>query len=100
MDCLRALSASWRIELDSFQAQTPRGAIGFANVVATLDPSASWRLVFACHYDSKYFPHDRRGRTFLGATDSAVPCAILLELVTALDKELLKLKEQVRGRET
>ncbi|CAM4619431.1 unnamed protein product [Lepidochelys kempii] len=37
---------------------------------------------------------ERQGRTFLGATDSAVPCAILLELATALDVELLKAKEQ------
>ncbi|CAM5173039.1 unnamed protein product [Eretmochelys imbricata] len=40
---------------------------------------------------------ERQGRTFLCATDSAVPCAILLELVTALDMELLKAKEQVRA---
>lgn len=73
--------------------------VSFASVVATLDPTAPWRLVLACHYDSKYFPHDKQGRAFLGATDSAVPCSILLELVTALDKLLLKSKEQVRGAE-
>ncbi|CAM5122881.1 unnamed protein product, partial [Natator depressus] len=36
---------------------------------------------------------ERQGRTFLGATNSAVPCAILLELATALDAKLLKAKE-------
>ncbi|XP_054855277.1 glutaminyl-peptide cyclotransferase-like protein isoform X1 [Eublepharis macularius] len=91
---LRGLAASWHIELDSFEDRTPRGMVSFANVVATLDPAAPRRLVLACHYDSKYFPHDGRGRAFLGATDSAVPCSILLELVTALDQELLRSKEQ------
>nr|XP_003230733.2 PREDICTED: glutaminyl-peptide cyclotransferase-like protein [Anolis carolinensis] len=91
---LQRLPASWHIELDSFQQRTPRGAVSFANVVATLDPSAPSRLALACHYDSKYFPPDEKGRVFLGATDSAVPCSILLELATALDKELLKSKKQ------
>lgn len=93
-DSFGSLAASWHIELDSFKEKTPRGMVSFASVVATLDPTAPWRLVLACHYDSKYFPHDKQGRAFLGATDSAVPCSILLELVTALDKLLLKSKEQ------
>ncbi|KAH0631545.1 hypothetical protein JD844_005918 [Phrynosoma platyrhinos] len=93
-DTLQRLEASWHVELDSFKEWTPRGAVSFANVVATLDPLASSRLVFACHYDSKYFQSDERGRAFLGATDSAVPCSILLELATALDEELLKAKKQ------
>ncbi|XP_077174600.1 glutaminyl-peptide cyclotransferase-like protein isoform X2 [Paroedura picta] len=91
---LKGLGASWHVELDSFEDRTPRGTVHFANIVATLDPAAARRLVLACHYDSKYFPHDGRGRSFLGATDSAVPCAILLELATALDRELLQSKEQ------
>ncbi|XP_062995770.1 glutaminyl-peptide cyclotransferase-like protein [Elgaria multicarinata webbii] len=91
---LKMLAASWHVELDSFEDRTPRGTVGFANVVATLDPAATWRLVLACHYDSKYFPHDRHGQAFVGASDSAVPCSVLLELVTALDVELLKAKEQ------
>ncbi|XP_013908122.1 PREDICTED: glutaminyl-peptide cyclotransferase-like protein [Thamnophis sirtalis] len=91
---LKALKASWQVELDAFEDRTPHGTVSFANVVATLDTAATWRLVFACHYDSKYFPRDRHGRVFVGATDSAVPCAILLELVTALDNRLLKAKDQ------
>ncbi|XP_060113502.1 glutaminyl-peptide cyclotransferase-like protein [Heteronotia binoei] len=91
---LKGLGASWHVELDAFEDRTPHGTVNFANVVATLDPAASRRLVLACHYDSKYFPHDGRGRAFLGATDSAVPCSMLLELVTTLDQELLRSKEQ------
>ena len=33
----------------------------------------------------------------MGATDSAVPCALLLELAQALDRELSRAKEQVRN---
>ncbi|XP_064408605.1 glutaminyl-peptide cyclotransferase isoform X2 [Latimeria chalumnae] len=92
---LGALSAGWRVDLDTFEDRTPRGTITFTNILATLDPKARRCLVLACHYDSKYFPRDSSGRVFVGATDSAVPCAMMLELVRALDKELLKLKEQL-----
>ncbi|CAM5173208.1 unnamed protein product [Eretmochelys imbricata] len=36
----------------------------------------------------------KTGPHLLGATDSAVPCAMLLELATPLDAKLLKAKEQ------
>ena len=60
----------------------------FTNIIATLNPSAKRRLVLACHYDSKYYPPQWHGREFQGATDSAVPCAMMLELARALDQEL------------
>lgn len=53
---------------------TPYGNINFANIIASSDPNACRQLVLACHYDSKMM------NGFLGATDSAVPCAMLLEL--------------------
>lgn len=69
-------------------SQTPYGALPFTNIIATLNPSAKRRLVLACHYDSKYYPPQFHGREFQGATDSAVPCAMMLELARALDEEL------------
>ncbi|KAJ1106525.1 hypothetical protein NDU88_003926, partial [Pleurodeles waltl] len=90
---LGALDAGWTVDLDSFHSLTPRGSLPFTNIIATLDPMAQRRLVIACHYDSKYFPHDQFGRSFVGAVDSAVPCSIMLEVVSALDKELLSLKK-------
>uniref|UniRef100_A0A2K6CL98 glutaminyl-peptide cyclotransferase n=1 Tax=Macaca nemestrina TaxID=9545 RepID=A0A2K6CL98_MACNE len=93
---LRSLTAGWHVELDPFTASTPLGPVDFGNVVATLDPGAARHLTLACHYDSKLFPP---GSTpFVGATDSAVPCALLLELAQALDLELSRAKEQVRSR--
>ncbi|KAJ8280767.1 hypothetical protein GJAV_G00058750 [Gymnothorax javanicus] len=93
---LGSLSAGWSVELDSFPSPTPRGQVMFSNVLAVLDPIAPRRLVLACHYDSKSLPPppDNPQRVFLGASDSAVPCAMILELVTALDAQLKALKHQ------
>ncbi|XP_020835466.1 glutaminyl-peptide cyclotransferase-like protein isoform X1 [Phascolarctos cinereus] len=91
-DELRALGAGWQVEVDAFSAPTPLGPVAFANVVATLSPEAPYRLTLACHLDSKLFPPG--APPFLGATDSAVPCALLLELVRALDPQLGRFKDR------
>ncbi|XP_070578532.1 glutaminyl-peptide cyclotransferase-like isoform X2 [Ptychodera flava] len=90
----------WTIELDTFHETVRTNAkVEFVNIVATLNPNAKRRLVLACHYDSKYFPPDPRGRVFLGATDSAVPCAMMLDLIYQLDPLLKKVKDkQIRQR--
>uniref|UniRef100_A0A8D0EW63 Glutaminyl-peptide cyclotransferase n=1 Tax=Strix occidentalis caurina TaxID=311401 RepID=A0A8D0EW63_STROC len=95
--CLGALGAAWHLELDAFEAVTPRGPVTFTNVVATVAPATPRRLVLACHYDTKVLPPGPGQRFFLGATDSAVPCAILLELAAALDQPLRRAKD--RGTE-
>lgn len=85
---LGSLGAGWEVTEDTFVSQTPYGPLPFTNLIATLNPSAKRRLVLACHYDSKYYPPQWHGREFQGATDSAVPCAMMLELARALDEEL------------
>lgn len=85
---LGSLGAGWEVTLDRFRSMTPYGELPFTNIIATLNPSAKRRLVLACHHDSKYYPPQWHGREFHGATDSAVPCAMMLELVRALDEEL------------
>ena len=82
----------FHIELDTFDDQTPIGKVEFTNIVATLDPTATRRLVLACHYDSKMI------NGFIGATDSAVPCAILLDLAINLQNKLNELKQNVKIR--
>ncbi|KAK3549300.1 hypothetical protein QTP70_034508 [Hemibagrus guttatus] len=93
---LRSLSAGWTVEEDSFQSSTPKGPVTFSNVLAVLDPFAPRRLLLACHHDSKILPQDPKDpqRVFVGASDSAVPCAMLLELASALDTQLRSLKQQ------
>lgn len=72
-----------------FSANTPLGSKEFRNLVVTLNPNACKRLVFACHYDSKYF----KSGDFVGATDSAVPCSMMMTIATDLD-HVLKTRQQ------
>ncbi|XP_023180150.1 glutaminyl-peptide cyclotransferase isoform X2 [Drosophila hydei] len=76
----------WHVELDNFHDTAPiLGNLHFSNIIATLNPQAERFLVLACHYDSKYMPGDKE---FVGATDSAVPCAMLLNLAKVLQEKL------------
>jgi len=83
----------WEVEKDMFEADTPYGKKEFTNYMFTKNPKAERRIVFAAHYDSKYIPNE----VFIGATDSAVPCAILMDIAESLnyafekrDKRILK----------
>ncbi|CAI8006090.1 Glutaminyl-peptide cyclotransferase [Geodia barretti] len=76
----------WNITQHSFEQDTPYADIPrtrFTNIIATLDPEVDKRLVLAAHYDSKRTP-----RGFLGATDSALPVALLLDMALTLDEKL------------
>lgn len=68
------------VQLDEFQNRTPYGELQFTNIVGRLNPDADKFLTLACHYDSKYFAEFE----FVAATDSAVPCAIMLSVVRTL----------------
>ena len=74
----------WTIERDAFEAQTPLGTKHFTNLIFTHNPRALRKLVLAAHYDSKVFD----GFEFVGATDSSVPCAILLDIAQTLNPYL------------
>ncbi|XP_074844641.1 glutaminyl-peptide cyclotransferase isoform X1 [Carettochelys insculpta] len=95
---IQRLQAGWVVEEDTFQAYTPFGYRTFSNIISTLNPSAKRHLVLACHYDSKYTSPQWDGRVFVGATDSAVPCAMLLELARALDSQLQSMKSSSASR--
>lgn len=79
----------WSTELDSFTDATPDGPIDFHNVIATLDPDAPRRLVIACHYDTI-----TKRNNYVGATDSAVPCAQMINLAYALRRDLNEDKQK------
>jgi len=82
----------WDVKETSFIDKTPHGKKTFTNVIATLDPNAPRRLVIACHYDSLLSP-----KGFLGATDSAVPCAMMLNMAKTMKLELENLKNYGNG---
>lgn len=91
--------AGWKTELDTFEDQTPFGVKRFSNIISTYEIGKNFaysqseeqrhrtsvlnkRVIMACHYDSKYFSQFK----FDGAIDSAVPCAMLLDLADFLSK--------------
>ncbi|XP_035910732.1 glutaminyl-peptide cyclotransferase [Anopheles stephensi] len=79
----------YSVDLDEFEETVPiLGKLRFANIVASLNPNAERNVVLACHYDSKYFP----GQKFIGATDSSVPCAMLLTIAATLEPHLRSVK--------
>ncbi|XP_054722339.1 glutaminyl-peptide cyclotransferase-like [Uloborus diversus] len=80
----------WTVEEDSFTDRTPYGKKPFSNIVATLNPHACRFLTVACHYDSLH----NREFTFLGAIDSAVPCAMMINMARVLDTALKEQKNK------
>ncbi|KAI0474839.1 glutaminyl-peptide cyclotransferase [Xylaria cf. heliscus] len=84
----------WHLEWHNSTARTPATGtadIPFTNLVFTRDPP--WtegkgdvgRLALVAHYDSLYKPEG-----FVGATDSAAPCAILMQVARGIDAALSK----------
>ncbi|XP_011310768.1 glutaminyl-peptide cyclotransferase [Fopius arisanus] len=79
----------WSTEVDEFKATTPNlGRLPFRNIIAKLNGGAQRYLTLACHYDSKY----TREGDFVGATDSAVPCAQMMNLAAVMKTYLEPLK--------
>ncbi|KAK7104862.1 glutaminyl-peptide cyclotransferase-like [Littorina saxatilis] len=85
----RMKNLGWTVEEDSFEEDTPFGRKKFVNIIATRNPERSQRTIVACHFDSKDF-RTKENKKFLAATDSAVPCAIMLETAKQLDCLLTK----------
>ncbi|KAK6527244.1 hypothetical protein TWF281_010432 [Arthrobotrys megalospora] len=84
----------WTLHYDNFSQPTvlSKDPVPFSNFWATLDPP--WkkkdnqageiaRLVLVAHYDSKIEPAG-----FIGATDSAAPCAMIMHVAKAIDKAM------------
>ncbi|ORX97263.1 hypothetical protein K493DRAFT_180857, partial [Basidiobolus meristosporus CBS 931.73] len=85
----------WNVEEDRFNDTTPLGIKSFNNIIASKTPQASRKLILAAHFDSKFL--GKGG--FIGAIDSAVSCAILLDVALALDKLLLNSNKRDVGLE-
>lgn len=77
----------WYVELDEFIGETPLGKKPFTNIVAILDRNATKYVSLVAHYDTKAIP-SRRGKQFVGATDSAVSCAMLLRFAQLFNESL------------
>ncbi|KAN0066075.1 hypothetical protein ACQY0O_000168 [Thecaphora frezii] len=88
----------WQIDTPTFVAKTPEGPKKMTNIVLTKNPAAPRKLVLAAHYDSKFFPQASGMSGFVGATDSAAPCAILVEVAAALDDALDRRERRIHNQ--
>lgn len=103
VDFFKTSLPKWTISLQNSTSKTPATGdedIPFVNIIASRDPP--WaspgevgRLTLVAHYDSKLTPSG-----FIGATDSAAPCAMLMHAARSVDGALTKkwaMKEDERG---
>jgi hypothetical protein len=75
---------TWDLFEDTFDADTPYGSKTFTNLIFTHDPTAPRKFILAAHTDSKFFP-TAPDNGFVGATDSAVPCGLMLDVASTLN---------------
>jgi hypothetical protein len=83
----------WTIEFQNSTSKTPVTGdkqVPFANIIITRDPP--WtkpgdvgRLTLVAHYDSKLTPAG-----FIGAIDSAAPCAMIMHAARSVDEALTR----------
>lgn len=81
----------WNISYQNSTSTTPTShgkQIPFVNIIATRDPpwaseGSVGRLALVAHYDSKLTP-----KGFVGATDSAAPCAMIMHAARSIDRAL------------
>ena len=93
VDFFKTKLPEWRLEFHNSTSTTPTSKgkeVPFKNLIATRDPPGSQigevgRLALVAHYDSKLTPEG-----FIGATDSAAPCAMLLHAARSIDAALTK----------
>ncbi|KAF1841539.1 uncharacterized protein K460DRAFT_419586 [Cucurbitaria berberidis CBS 394.84] len=93
VDFFKSQLPEWRIEMHNSTSTTPVSGgkqVPFVNFIATRDPPGSLqgdvsRLALVAHYDSKYTP-----KGFIGAIDSAAPCAMIMHVARSIDAALTK----------
>lgn len=91
VDFFKTNLPEWSIEWQNSTSKTPATGdkdVPFANLIFRRDPP--WasqgdiaRLTLVAHYDSKYTPAG-----FIGATDSAAPCAMLMHVARSIEDAL------------
>lgn len=93
VDFFKTSLPKWTISFQNSTSKTPATGdedVPFVNMIASRDPP--WarpgdvgRLTLVAHYDSKLTPSG-----FIGATDSAAPCAMLMHAARSVDAALTK----------
>lgn len=86
----------WQVIWQNSTATTPvTGETPFRNLIFRREPpwvkpGQSNLLTLVAHYDSKYSPPG-----FIGATDSAAPCAILMHVARSIDKYVTQMHDEM-----
>lgn len=93
----------WTIEFQNSSSTTPATGdkqVPFTNIIITRDPP--WtkvgdvgRLALVAHFDSKLTPAG-----FIGAVDSAAPCAMIMHAARSVDEALTKKWEDMKAQGT
>jgi hypothetical protein len=93
LDFFKTNLPDWTVEIHNATSTTPATGdrqVPFANLIFRRDPP--WakpgdvgRLTLVAHYDSLYQPVG-----FIGATDSAAPCAMLMHTARSIENALVK----------
>lgn len=100
IDFFKTTLPKWDIAMQNSTSRTPATGnkeVPFVNLIISRDPPWSTpgevsRLTLVAHYDSKLTPTD-----FIGATDSAAPCAILMHAARSLDQALTEKWEAMQA---
>ena len=93
VEYFRTSLPDWAVSFQNSTSKTPVHGdreVPFVNFIATRDPPWSspgnvGRLTLVAHYDSLYKPDG-----FIGAIDSAAPCAMIMHAVQSIDHALTK----------
>ncbi|KAF4463638.1 glutaminyl-peptide cyclotransferase [Fusarium albosuccineum] len=91
VDFFRENLPEWKLEWQNSTSKTPVSGnkdVPFSNLIFRRDPPWAQngdvsRLTLVAHYDSKYEPHG-----FIGAIDSAAPCAMLMHVARSIEDAL------------
>ncbi len=80
-------SSLWEIEYDVQSQSTVLGNLNFKNLIITWKGGSvtNKTIIVAAHYESKLIPSSSN-KVFLGATDSVVPCAMLLDFAREYER--------------
>ena len=100
VDYFRTQLPEWTITFQNSTSKTPVHGdeeVPFVNFIAARDPPWATpgnvaRLNLVAHYDSKYSPEG-----FIGAIDSAAPCAMIMHAVKAIDDALTRKWNSMQG---
>ncbi|KAL3315858.1 hypothetical protein Ciccas_005496, partial [Cichlidogyrus casuarinus] len=82
---------NWDIEQVTFEQETPIGTKRFTNILASYKKKTFPKTyALSCHYDSLSTVED-----FYGSIDSAMPCAMILEIARIYDKYYNSIKPKI-----